>query len=96
VPAWRQTGKRDHRIDGAADLSLHHLYRARRSEPPEERTYRAMAWLGESKDAVEGSLPTRSVGPTSDPDGSGFAATRDLFTELDMVFPARPDLLERH
>lgn len=50
--------KRDHRIDGADDLSLHHLYRA-------------MAWLGGSKDAVEGSL---------------FAATRDLFTELDMVF----------
>ena len=50
--------KRDHRIDGADDLSLHHLYRA-------------MAWLGESKDAVEGSL---------------FTATRDLFTELDMVF----------
>ena len=50
--------KRDHRIDGADDLSLHHLYRA-------------MAWLGESKDAVEGSL---------------FTATRDLFTGLDMVF----------
>ena len=50
--------KRDHRIRGADDLSLHHLYRA-------------MAWLGESKDAVEASL---------------FASTRDLFTELDMVF----------
>ena len=50
--------KRDYRIEGAADLSLHHLYRA-------------MAWLGETKDAVEGAL---------------FAATRDLFTELDMVF----------
>jgi hypothetical protein len=50
--------KRDHRIDGADELELHHLYRA-------------MAWLGEEKDAVEGSL---------------FAATRDLFTELDMVF----------
>ena len=50
--------KRDYRIDGADGLELHHLYRA-------------MAWLGESKDAVEGSL---------------FAATRDLFTELEMVF----------
>jgi hypothetical protein len=54
--------KRDHRIrgvnDGADSLSLHHLYRA-------------MAWLGDNKDAVEGAL---------------FAATRDLFTELDMVF----------
>lgn len=54
--------KHDHSIrgvnDGSADISLHHLYRA-------------MAWLGETKDAVEGAL---------------FAATRDLFTELDMVF----------
>ena len=50
--------KRDYRIEGADDLELHHLYRA-------------MAWLGEEKDAVEGSL---------------FTATRDLFTELDMVF----------
>ena len=50
--------KRDYRIGGVDELSLHHLYRA-------------MAWLGESKDAVEGSL---------------FAATRDLFSELDMVF----------
>jgi hypothetical protein len=83
VPAWRQTGKRDHRIEGAGDLSLHHLYRA-------------MAWLGGSKDAVEASLPTRSVGPTSGVDAPGFAATRDLFTELDMVFPIRPDLLERN
>ena len=75
--------KRDYRIEGTDGLELHHLYRA-------------MAWLGGSKDAVEGSLPTRSVGPTSDLDGSGFAATRDLFTELDMVFPARPDLLEQY
>jgi hypothetical protein len=50
--------KRDHRIDGADDLSLHHLYRA-------------MAWLGREKENVEKSL---------------FASTRDLFTELDMVF----------
>jgi transposase len=50
--------KRDHRIEGADDLSLHHLYRA-------------MAWLGREKEAVEESL---------------FASTRDLFTELDMVF----------
>lgn len=50
--------KRDYRIRGADELSLHHLYRA-------------MAWLGESKDAVEESL---------------FASTRDLFSELDMVF----------
>jgi hypothetical protein len=33
--------------------------------------YRAMAWLGENKDSVEQAL---------------FAETRDLFTELDMVF----------
>ena len=68
VPAWRQTGKRDYRIEGADGLELHHLYRA-------------MAWLGESKDGVEASL---------------FAVTRDLFTELEMVFPARPDLPKRH
>ena len=50
--------KRDYRIAGADELSLHHLYRA-------------MAWLGGNKDAVEESL---------------FASTRDLFSELDMVF----------
>jgi hypothetical protein len=50
--------KRDYRIEGADDLSLHHLYRA-------------MAWLGENKEAVEKSL---------------FMSTRDLFTTLDMVF----------
>jgi transposase len=50
--------KRDYRIEGADEIELHHLYRA-------------MAWLGGSKDAVEGSL---------------FAATRDLFTELELVF----------
>jgi len=58
VPAWRQTGKRGHRIDAANELSLHHLYRA-------------MAWLGRNKDSVEKAL---------------FMSTRDLFTELDMVF----------
>jgi transposase len=50
--------KRDYRIEGADDLSLHHLYRA-------------MAWLGMNKDSVEEAL---------------FDSTRDLFTELDMVF----------
>jgi hypothetical protein len=60
--------KRDHRIERADELSLHHLYRA-------------MAWLGREKERVEKSL---------------FASTRDLSTELDMVFPARPDLLEGH
>ncbi len=50
--------RRDHRIDGVEDIELHQLYRA-------------MAWLGESKDAVERSL---------------FLETRDLFTELQMVF----------
>ncbi len=50
--------KRDYRIGGAEDLELHQLYRA-------------MAWLGESKDAVERDL---------------FETTKDLFTELDMVF----------
>ena len=67
--------KRDYHVTGAEDLSLHHLYRATRNG------LARVAWLGESKDAVEGSL---------------FAVTRDLFTELEMVFPARPDLLERH
>jgi transposase len=65
VPAWRQTGKRDHRIEGAADLSLHHLYRATRNGLAQ------VAWLGREKENVEKSL---------------FASTRDLFTELDMVF----------
>lgn len=50
--------KRDYRIEGADELSLHQLYRA-------------MAWLGEEKGEVEHAL---------------FASTRDLFTELDMVF----------
>ncbi len=65
MPAWRQTGKRDHRIRGADDLSLHHLYRATRNGLAQ------VAWLGREKDEVERSL---------------FASTRDLFTELDMVF----------
>jgi len=50
--------KRDYEIEGADEVSLHHLYRA-------------MGWLGENKDDVEKSL---------------FVSTRDLFTELDMVF----------
>jgi hypothetical protein len=50
--------RRDYRVQGADELGLHHLYRA-------------MAWLGGNKDAVEKSL---------------FASTRDLFTELSMVF----------
>jgi hypothetical protein len=50
--------KRDYAIEGADSLELHQVYRA-------------MAWLGGSKDAVEGSL---------------FTLTRDLFTELSMVF----------
>jgi hypothetical protein len=50
--------KRDYRVRDVDGLELHHLYRA-------------MAWLGTNKDAVERSL---------------FDSTRDLFTELDMVF----------
>lgn len=50
--------KRDYRIEGVDDLSLHQLYRA-------------MGWLGEEKERVEKAL---------------FLSTRDLFTELDMVF----------
>ena len=63
----RERSRRDHAVEGAASLSLHHLYRA-------------MAWLGGNKDAVEKAL---------------FASTRDLFTGLSMVFPAGPDLPER-
>jgi transposase len=65
VPAWRQTGKRDHRVGGADELSLHHLYRATTNGLAQ------VAWLGREKEDVEKLL---------------FASTRDLLTELDMVF----------
>ncbi len=50
--------RRDVRIPGSAGLRLHHQYRA-------------MRWLGESKDAVEAAL---------------FARRRDLFTDLSLAF----------
>jgi Transposase DDE domain len=50
--------RRDVRIPGAESLELHHLYRA-------------MRWLGETKDAVEEAL---------------FLQRRDLFTDLTLAF----------
>ncbi len=50
--------RRDVVIPGAQDLQLHHLYRA-------------MRWLGETKDEVEEAL---------------FAGRRDLFTDLSLAF----------
>ncbi len=49
---------RDVAIPGTEDLDLHHMYRA-------------MAWLGENKDAIEEDL---------------FHRNRDLFTQLELVF----------
>jgi transposase len=49
---------RDVDVPGADELDLHHMYRA-------------MAWLGENKDAIEEDL---------------FSANRDLFTSLELVF----------
>jgi hypothetical protein len=49
---------RDVDVPGAEDLDLHHMYRA-------------MAWLGENKEAIEEDL---------------FRLNRDLFTELSLVF----------
>lgn len=50
--------RRDVAVPGAEDIELHHLYRA-------------MRWLGDTKDAIEEAL---------------FAARRDLFTELSLTF----------
>ena len=67
--------KHDYLLDGAADLDLHHLYRA-------------MAWLGETLPAEEQRGSTR-LGPlcTKDRIEEGiFQRRRDLFTQLEVVF----------
>jgi hypothetical protein len=75
---WRD----DYRIEGAADLDLHHLYRA-------------MAWLGEELPEAEqdGRTP---FGPRCLKDLVEellFARRRDLFTRLDLVFMDTTSLL---
>jgi hypothetical protein len=67
--------KRDYALDGAADLQLHHLYRA-------------MAWLGEELPANQQQGSTKLV-PRCIKDvieEQLFARGRDLFTDLDVVF----------
>lgn len=67
---WRD----DYRIDGAAELQLHHLYRA-------------MAWLGEELPAAE--QTNRTLAPRCVKDlveERLFARRRDLFTDLSVVF----------
>jgi hypothetical protein len=66
---WR----RDYRIDGVDDLSLHHLYRA-------------MAFLGEE---IEDQAQTTPFSPRCTKDTveeAMFAHNRDLFSSLDLVF----------
>ena len=63
---WR----RDYRISGSIDLSLHHLYRA-------------MAFLGEEISDQEGFSP-RCVKDVIEE--NIFHANRDLFTDVDLVF----------
>jgi hypothetical protein len=67
--------KTDYAVDGAADLDLHHLYRA-------------MAWLGEELPAAEQRGATRLVPlSTKDRVEEGiFERRRDLFTNLAVVF----------
>ena len=67
---WRD----DYRIDGVADLQLHHLYRA-------------MAWLGE--ELPEGEQAGRTLAPRCIKDlveEHLFARRRDLFADLSVVF----------
>jgi hypothetical protein len=67
---WRD----DYRIDGVADLQLHHLYRA-------------MAWLGE--ELPEGEQAGRTLAPRCVKDlveEHLFARRRDLFADLSVVF----------
>ena len=67
---WRD----DYRIDGVADLQLHHLYRA-------------MAWLGE--ELPEGEQAGRTLAPRCVKDVVEehlFARRRDLFADLSVVF----------
>ena len=67
--------KEDYAIQGASELSLHHLYRA-------------MAWLGEAlpKDQQSGSTPfvPRTIKDLVEEEL--FAQRRDLFSGLDLVF----------
>jgi hypothetical protein len=67
--------KHDYLLNGAAELDLHHLYRA-------------MAWLGEELAAEEQRGSTRRVPLcTKDRIEEGlFARRRDLFTRLEVVF----------
>ena len=67
---WRE----DYRIDGVADLQLHHLYRA-------------MAWLGE--ELPEAEQTGRTLVPRCVKDlieEQLFACRRDLFSDLSVVF----------
>ena len=67
--------KEDYAIEGAADLSLHHLYRA-------------MAWLGEElpKDQQSGATPSAPRTTKDLIEEDLFAHRRDLFSDLDLVF----------
>jgi hypothetical protein len=67
--------KHDYLLDGAADLDLHHLYRA-------------MTWLGETLPAEQQRGSTRLVPLcTKDRIEEGiFQRRRDLFTQLEVVF----------
>ena len=68
---WRD----DYRIDGVADLDLHHLYRA-------------MAWLGEELQAKEqdGRTPFAPRCLKDVVEERLFERRRDLFSKLDLVF----------
>src|SRR5512134_3833034 len=67
-----ETWMADYAIPGAADLQLHHFYRA-------------MAWLGEETDPVaEGGLAPRCVKDRIEE--QLFERRRDLFSELSLVF----------
>lgn len=66
---WR----RDYRIAGGTDLSLHHLYRA-------------MAFLGEEIPDQQGCTPSSLRCVKDMIEEHIFAANRDLFTDVDLVF----------
>jgi transposase len=67
--------KEDYAIEGASELSLHHLYRA-------------MAWLGEAlpKDQQSGATPFVPRTTKDIIEEELFAQRRDLFSGLDLVF----------
>jgi transposase len=65
--------RRDYVIDGVEDLSLHHLYRA-------------MAFLGEETSDQQGATPFSPRCIKDLIEEAMFAAGRDLFSGLDMVF----------